>query len=147
MHKTICSINGGTPTDSTPPRDRGLPLPRRRIGLTLNRPDPYNLRSQNFKPEVFMRGFCLGVLILFLAARVSLVGAEKAAATDWSFNATIIQGGRWIGGADVRPFRDAGAAGGNQGNCRPYFSGKVEFVHGRSGRKDEQIASMLSETG
>jgi hypothetical protein len=42
-------------------------------------------------PEVFVRAFWLTVSLFFLAARVSFCGAEKAAASDWSMNATIIE--------------------------------------------------------
>jgi hypothetical protein len=38
-----------------------------------------------------MRAFGLTVSLLFLAARVSFCGAEKAATSDWSMNATIIE--------------------------------------------------------
>lgn len=38
-----------------------------------------------------MRAFYLSIAVLFLAARVSFGGAEKAAASDWAMNATIIE--------------------------------------------------------
>ena len=38
-----------------------------------------------------MRAFCLSIAVLFLAARVSFGGAEKAVAADWAMNATIIE--------------------------------------------------------